>query len=234
MSFIKYCDLFDINFHFHIENQPIHHNVFGGIMTLFFILISIGAFIFFEYDELFKLNPISSTSEINHSYDSSKLKLGDQKIWIPFRMVTYEEKFIDHRGILYPIASIVKGTRNKDKVMGLEYTKLNYKLCNETSMANKTDNYLININLNELFCIEDELQYFGGSWHKEELYYIEVNLYLCQEGIHFNESDKRCRKFEDLLKYENTSWLFEFFYPVVQFQPTDRNKPIYVIYKSYY
>ena len=49
------------------------------------------------------------------------------------------------------------------------------------------------------------------------LNYIEINLHLCQDGINFNSSDPRCTKINELLKYKNTSWLFEFYYPVVNF-----------------
>jgi hypothetical protein len=66
------------------------------------------------------------------------------------------------------------------------------------------------------------------------LYYVEVNLYLCQDGINFNSSDPRCTKMTDLLKHRNTSWLFEFYFPVVQFQPTNFDVPMAVIYRSYY
>lgn len=57
---------------------------------------------------------------------------------------------------------------------------------------------------------------------------------MCQEGINFNSSDPRCTNMNDLLKYKNTSWLFEFYYPVVQFQPTNLETPLEVIYKSYF
>jgi hypothetical protein len=149
-------------------------------------------------------------------------------------MVTYEEKFVDHRGILHPIVSLIKGEWNNSFGMNLTYKTLSYKLCNETSMANKTDEYQIDVPLDELFCIEDDDIPWGGSWYGDILYFVEVNLFLCKDGIHFNASDPRCTKMTDLLKHRNTSWLFEFYYPVVQFQPTNINVPMAVIYRSYY
>ena len=219
MVFLEFIDIFDEKFHFYTENQPTYHSIFGGIMSLFFILFIIGASIYFEYDEIFKLNPISSKSEINYGYDNSRERLQDQKIWIPWRMSTNGEKFIDHRGILYPIIYSIRGTKNKDNEMDFEYRELNYKLCNETSMANKTDNYIIDVNLNELFCIDDEFTTIGGSRDKKEIDYIEINLFLCQDGINFNASDPRCQNLNNLLTYHNSSWLVEFYYPTVQFSP---------------
>ena len=235
MNFIKYFDVFDIKFNFYVENQPIHHNIFGGIITLSYIVISIYIFIFLEYDGIHKLNPISSKSEIAYEYENQKIKFDKEKIWIPFRIVTNEKQFIDHRGILYPIIYYVKGRKNNENIVNLEYKKLNYKLCNETTMVNKNENYIIDVKLNELFCIdEDELNVIGGSWNKEEIYYIRIDLFLCKEGINFNETDSKCTKFNDLFYYKNSSWLFEFFYPTVQFQPINNKIPIVVVYKNHY
>ena len=116
--------------------------------------------------------------------------------------------------------------------MNLSYHLLTYKLCNETSMAKKPERYKINVPLNEIFYVEADNISFGGSWNDDYINYLEYNLHLCKEGINFNGSDSRCTKLEDLLKHKSTSWIFEFYYPVVQFQPIDYDVPLGVIYKS--
>ena len=234
MSILKYLDIIDIKFKFYTENQPIHRSVFGGIMTISFLLISFFALMYFEQDEFFKLKPISSMSEITYPYKNIKKSLGKEKIWIPFRIVTYEGEYIDHRNILYPIIYLVEGKNSDRGEMELKYTKLNYKLCNETNMVNKSKNYIIDVDLNELYCIDDKYDIIGGSWGKKEIDYIEINLYLCKNGINYDELNPQCTKFNDLLKYHNTSWLFEFYYPIVQYQPLNIKEPIDVVYRSYY
>ena len=202
-------------------------------MTFIFYIICIFSFILFSYDDLKKSNPVSSKSEIPDA-GLRTVNVLNEKIWIPFRMVTYEEQFVDHRGILFPQLYYVEGKYNDKIGMDLKYHLLSYKLCNETSMANKPDSFKINVPLNELFCIDDEDLPFGGSWNGNYLYYLEYNLHLCEDGIHFNASDPRCTKIEDLLSHRSTSWLFEFYYPVVQFQPTNYEVPLAVIYRSYF
>ncbi len=233
MNFIKYFDLFDIKFHFYLNNQPNYQNFFGGMMTFTFYLVCVLGFILFSLNDLKKLNPNSSKSEIPDAGLRTVNVLGE-KIWIPFRMVTYEEQFVDHRGLLFPQIYFVEGKWDDKIGMDLKYTLLSYKLCNETSMANKPDSFKINVPLNELFCIENDDLPFGGSWNGNYLYFLEYNLHLCQDGIHFNASDPRCTKIEDLLAHRSTSWLFEFYYPVVQFQPTNYNVPLAIIYRSYF
>ena len=41
-------------------------------------------------------------------------------------------------------------------------------------MVNKSENFIIDVELNELFCIDDnDMDIIGGSWNKEELYYLK-------------------------------------------------------------
>ena len=235
MDNIKYLDFFTIKFYFYTNNQPKYRNIFGGIMNIIYILFCIGIFIGFSYNDLKRLNPISSKSEIPDSKPKI-INVDKEKIWIPFRIIKNEEKFFDHRGLLYILPYYVKGKYNDSVGMQIEYHLLDYKLCNETSMANKPYNFKMDIPLNELFCIninkEDVL--LGGSWHVNYINYIEINLHLCKDGINFNSSDPRCTKIEDLLKNEENSWAFEFFFPLVQFQPTNLETPMVVIYRNYY
>jgi hypothetical protein len=233
MDFIKYIDSFGIKFHFYTNNQPNHQNVFGGVMTFIYIVICIIIFIGFSYEDIYRLNPISSKSEIT-DIKPRKINLKKEKIWIPFRIVTDENKFIDHRGILYIIPYYIEGIKNEEIGMELNYRLLSYKLCNETEMGNKPDNYKIDVPLNELFCIDKDDIPFGGNWNGDYIYYLGINLYLCDEGIYFNSSDLRCAKANNLFNSINSSLSFDFYYPIVQFQPTNYKIPLSIIYKNYF
>ena len=232
IDFLKYFDFFTIKFNFYTNNQPNYQNIFGGIMSFIYILICIGVFILFSYEDLSRLNPSSTISEIPDS-KSKIVNMNEEKIWIPFRIVTKEKKFIDHRGILNIFPYYVEGKYNKDIGMDLKYHLLNLKLCNETLMANFSKNYKIEAPLDELFCIEKDNLSFGGNWNDKFINYLEINLYLCKDEIYFNSSDQRCREISEFIKNINTSLLFDFYYPIVQFQPTNFKRPMEIIYKNY-
>ena len=118
--------------------------------------------------------------------------------------------------------------------MDLKHNLLNYKLCNETSMVNMPNNYKLDVPLNELFCIEQDDIEFAGNWDDSFISYIEIDLYLCEDKIHFNSSDSRCKNIINLFKNINSSLTFDFYYPIVQFQPTNYETPIEIIYKNYF
>ena len=233
MDYIKYIDTFGIKFHFYTNNQPNHQNIFGGIMTFIYILICIGIFYIFSYDEIYQLNPISSISVIT-DIKPKNINIKNEKIRLPFRIITDENKYIDHRGIFYISPYLVKGINNSNLGMELKSHLLNYKLCNETSMVNKPDNYKIDVPLNELFCIEQDDIPFGGNWNGNFINYIEISLYLCENGVYFNRSDPKCSNIINLFKNTNSSISFDFYYPVVQFQPTNLETPLSIVYKNYF
>ena len=232
MNLIRYLDFFNIKFHFYYENR-LKISIFGGLMSLACIISCIIVTLILSLDDIRKLNPKTTKSEVPGG-EFRLINVDESKIWIPWRLITYEEKFIDHRGILYPMISLIEGVFNEEIGMDLKYHNLKYTLCNETQMSNITDIYKIDTPLNELFCIEQSDIPFGGSWLGDNLFYLEVNLFLCEDGIEFNISDVRCTKLNELVNYTNTTWLFEFYYPVVQFQPTNNEIPMVVIYKNYY
>ena len=232
MDFLRYCDFFNVKYNFNYEHK-INITIFGGLMGITFIIISIIVIIILSIDDIRKLNPITTKSEIPGG-DFRVVNLKESNIYIPWRLITYEEKFINHTGILYPSITLIEGNLDENIGMDLKVHNLNYTLCNETSMINITDQYEIDTPLNELFCIEQNDIPFGGSWLSDKLFYLEVNLFLCENGIRYNASDSRCTPLQDIVKFTNTTLLFEFFYPNVQFQPTDHDIPMRVIYKNYY
>ena len=232
MDFLKFLDCFTIKFSFYTNNQPNNQNLLGGIMTILYIIICILIFIFVSYDDLNRLNPITTKSEVTHS-ERKLINMNKEKLWIPFRMVNYENKFIDHRDILYIMPYLIEGRYNETVGMNLKATLLNYTFCNETEMINRPDLYKIDVPLNQLFCFNNDIL-FGGNWNYNFLNYLEINLYLCKDGVSFNISDPKCSKIENFLQNLNSSLLFDFHFPTVQFQPTNLNNPIQIIYKNYY
>ena len=229
---INFFDFYGIKFHFYTNNQPNYHNFFGGIMSLIYIILCIVVFIIFSYDDLNRVNPITTSSDITEK-EPRKIDLNKEKIWIPFRLVNYENTFINHKGILYLEAFLIEG-HYYDNQMNLKYHTLNYTLCNETEMANRPENYKIDVPLDQLFCIEKDELLFGGFWNSKFMYYLEINLYLCDGNVIFNSSDPRCKNTYDLLKKQNSSLIFDCYYPVVQFQPRNLETPIAIIYKNFY
>ena len=235
-NFLTMCDVYGENFHWYIGFKPKFGTFYGGIFSLLSLLAIIGVFLFFGYDDFKRKNPNSNTSTVPPS-GYKNIKFGKEKLYLPWRIIDYDENPINISGIIYP--RIFYFTVQPDNITGeliTKYNLINYKLCNETSMKNLGKEYIIDISLETLYCIDMEDLNVGGSWNSDFLNFIRFDLYMCKDGINYNETDSKCTTYENLDKIHGhgESVFFELLYPVIQFQPTNKNIPILILYKTYY
>ena len=77
---------------------------------------------------------------------------------------------------MFPIIYYSKSVRNNNNIIKLSYEVINYKLCNETSMVNASYLYMIDMKLDELYCIDMEDLYIGGNWDIDFLNFVQFDL----------------------------------------------------------
>ena len=218
---LRVCDFFGQRFHLYIGYKPKYYTYFGGLITLIAFASYILIFIFLGYDDLRRKNPISNTSTSPPS-GYRNIKFGEEKIYLPWRIIDYDENPINITNVTGELVT--------------EYNLVDYKLCNETSMKNLGKEYIIDIPLETLYCIDMENLKVGGSWNSDFLNFIRFDLYMCKDGIDYNESSFECTTYENLenIYGGGESIFFELLYPIVQFQPTNLEIPILIVYKTHY
>ena len=237
VTFLRYIDLFGTKCTFYNEKMPKLYTVAGGILSIISIFVCILIFIMLSLDDLRRKIPLTTISS-NPADGYKKIKFGEEKIWITWRISDYNNnEFVKHTGLLYPIIyyySRIKDNNTKD--FNLTTQKLNYKLCSETSMVYERKIYQINVPLNELFCIEMDDLDMGGSWMSEFISYIQFDLYYCEDGIEYNESNSKCSPFNKIMNYakDNNSLELSLYYPMVQFQPSNKTNPIIIVYRQHF
>ena len=232
---LKYIDCFGTNFNFYTERNRKLYTPLGGILTLFSLICGALIFLTINLEEIKHNEPISSTSVIQEDYQN--IKFVQEKLWIPWRLGDYDGHLVNFSGLLYPIIYYYSGIRNKtENKMNLEYSLLDYKLCNETSMINNTDSFIIDVSLDQIYCIDMEYLDMGGNWDSDFVHYVEFDLYVCKNGIDYDENNVNCTSYETLINasQKDNSFEFEIFYPLVHFQPMNKTHPIFVKYNSYF
>ncbi len=234
---LKYIDVFGTRFTFFNNKKPRLYTVIGGILSIISIIVCLLSFIFFSLSDLTRSFPIATISSIpTEGY--RKIKFGREKIWIPWRIVDYNNhEYINHTGLLFPIIYYYSGTKNNEtNNSNLTSKLLNYKLCSETSMANENNIYQIAIPLNKIYCIEMDDLDMGGSLITEFFHYLRFDIYYCQDGMNYNTTNSKCSSFDKIINYagNNNSLEIDFYYPTVHFQPTNKTSPLIVIYKRHF
>ena len=235
-NLLRVIDFYGQRFNLYIGYKPKFYTCFGGIMTLLSFLSYILIFIILGNDDLKRKNPISNTSTVPPS-GYKNIKFGEEKIYLPWRIIDYDENPINITNVIYP--RIFYFTVQPDNITGeliTKYNLVNYKLCNETSMKNLGKEYIIDIPLETLYCIDMENLKVGGSWNADFLNFIRFDLYMCKDGIDYNESNFECTSYDNLenIYGRGESIFFELLYPNVQFQPTNLDVPILIVYKTHY
>ena len=235
-SILRFLDFYGTEFHWYFDYKPKYYTSYGGIFSILSFILYIVIFIIFGLEDFKRTNPISSISNIPPLVNKT-IQSGKQKLYIPWRIMDYEKKFIDYNGILFPrIYSFKNKYNEKTGEMEIFYDILNYTLCSETSMRYLGKDFLLDLPLDQLYCIDMENTDIGGSWNSGFVNYIRVDLNLCKDGLNYNESNINCTRPEYLtsLYGKDNNWFFELLYPSVQFQPHNKTTPIFVIYTSYY
>ena len=231
-EWLKFLDCFGTTYSFYTEKNRKFYTAFGGILTIISIIFGILVFIYINLD-IFSYNlPISTISTSKEKYKNITFR--EEKIWIPWRIRDFGGKTINHKGLLFPIIFYLKGVRNNDKEIKLSYEVLNYKLCNETSMVNSS--YLIDMKLDDLYCIDMEDLYMGGNWDTDFLNFVQIDLYMCKNGIDYDKDNKNCTSYEQIVEMTGkyNCFDFEIYYPVVNYQPMNKTTPIFVKYTNYF
>ena len=166
-----------------------------------------------------------------------KVKFNEEKLWIPWRIIDFRKKFVNITDKIYPIIYNKKGKKNNNKdSFTFTTNSINYKLCNETSFTQKGANHYIDVALDEIYCIEfDDLE-LGGGWEADFLNYLQLDIYICKDDSEDKKDNNKCKSFQYLKNnyIQNDSWAFEYFYPIVEYQPANYENPILVIYKNHF
>jgi hypothetical protein len=108
---LRYMDFFGTKYTFYSNKRPRLYTKMGGILSLISILFCILISIIFTLDDLRRVSPITTISSIP-SVGYRKIKFGDEKIWIPWRIVDYNNnQYVNHTGLLFPIIYYIYGSK---------------------------------------------------------------------------------------------------------------------------
>ena len=232
---LRSIDLFGIHFNFYTDKKREFYTRLGGLLTFISFIISLSLFIYMNYDDFMHNNPISTTSFSKEPFRN--VRFLEEKIWVPWRIRDYRSRTLNFTDVFYPIAFYYHAVRNYTRDdFDLEFKVLDFKRCNETSMANHTDSFILDIELSKLFCVEMDYLNMGGGWDTEQINYMQLDLYTCKNGINYNETDPNCSTFEKIVNTAggDNSFAFDVYFPVVHYQPQNKTKPIFVRYDNFF
>ena len=235
MEIFQSLDFFGSYLHFYVNKQKKVYTLLGGILTIISFVVCLIVLINL-FRGVISRNP-QITMDDQPSKEYPKIKFGEEKIYIPWRIADYSVHSVNFTGLIYPIIYYYYGVKDKKTgAMPYNYKILKYKNCNETDIEiyHKFNNSIVDIN--SLYCIDMEDLYMGGDYFHDFVYHIQMDLFLCEDGVNYNTPGKKCTDFNELLNIigEDNGWHFEFYYPEILIKSQDKKNPIEIFYNSHF
>ena len=101
---------------FYTKQKPKLYTLMGGILTLLSFFLCFIVFMFQGLNDFKRISPIISTSSFPFDINQRKIKFGEKKIWIPWRIADHKYKdYFNHTGILFPIIHYYHGKKENKK-----------------------------------------------------------------------------------------------------------------------
>ena len=217
---LRYLDIFGTKSYFFTNKERKFHTLYGGLLSIISILINFFIFLFLFKDNIQRKFPLSSfISEIRQENNTIKSK--EEKIWIPWRILP-DKNYMNYTGLPNLMISFnIEENNTINKTINLQSKKINYRLCNETSMINLLDLIYINAPLNKLYCIDSENLKTDDSHKNSKINYVKLDFYL-YSNVNY-----------DFTNDNNDSLKIELYYPKAHYNPTNKKKPFSIIYNKF-
>ena len=101
-------------------------------------------------------------------------------------------------------------TTSSFTLWSLRTGKIKQKILDKSPIKIISSEYLINIDLDQIYCIDMEDLDMGGSWDNDFINYVEFDLYACKKGIDYDENNENCTSYEKLMETASQDNSFEF------------------------
>lgn len=200
MNFLTSVDQLGHNQFFKINGLTSFKNVFGGLISLFFIIAIFVCSIYFGRTILEKTNPITN-SYIENDSSPAEIRLDKEK-WDFFFGLQYKNKlYIDET--IYTVK-----TRMYTFTSNVFYIKdIKTEACTKDSFTNNTYSSFSKYNFNEAICISKTQNtdlMLNRLWGQEDFKYIEISLYPCRNETKNSSKSITCQSDEIINKYLKT------------------------------
>ena len=236
MEYLPAVDFFGSHLHWYVNHKKKLYTRLGGILSLLSILICAPLFIILIKELINRNNPQTTENDYSNN-EFKKIKFREKKIYIPWSIGDYNTHQVNFTGWIYPIVYYYYGERDiKSNTMISNYKILNYTLCKETNLKNV--NYFLDdtLNFDTFYCIDMDDLLMGGDWFHDFVYYIEIDFYLCEDGVNIGTEGKKCTDYDKLIENigYNNAWHIEIYYPEIQFKPKNKNNPMEIFYNAHF
>ena len=215
-------DMYSKRIGFFYKNKDRMGSRFGFCLTIIYVFVSLGLFIFYTSLTIKRID-IKVHDSTMYLKEESNINIDPNLFYFAFGVENPNTslRFIDET-IYYPKVTYFEKIKEGSNLKTIEEKNLNIERCKEEKFGEKYQNLLVKGELNNSYCINDiNLSLTGGLKHNK-ITYIKIGIYAC---VNTTENNNHCKPKEVINDYISGTF-FSFLAKDIGLDPSNYSDPI--------
>ena len=215
-------DMYSQNIGFFYKNKDKISSKFGIILTIIYIIISLGLFIFYTTKTI-KRTSINVHDSTIHLKESSKFNIDPNLFYFAFGVENPETstRFIDET-IYYPKVTFYEKIKQGPTLTTVEERELEIERCKQEKFGEKYQSLIVKGELNNSYCINDINLTLSRGFKLNRVSYIKIGIYAC---VNTTENNNHCKPKEVIDKHISGTF-FSLLAKDIGLDPSNYSDPI--------
>ena len=204
------------------QNKDRIGSKFGFCLTIMYIFISLGLFIFYTSQTIRRTNIRVHDSTMNLK-ESSNINIDPNLFYFAFGVENPKTstRFIDET-IYYPRVTFFEKIKEGTTLKIIEEKELEIERCKQEKFGEKYQSLFVQGELNDSYCINDINLTLSRGFKSDEVSYIKIGIYAC---VNTTENNNHCKS-KEVIDQHISGTYFSFLAKDIGLDPSNYKDPI--------
>jgi len=187
---IKDIDMYSKNVGFYYYNKDKISSNFGFCLTIAYIFISLGLFLYYTCETIKRTN-INVHDSTMYLRETSKINIEPNLFYFAFGVENPKtsSRFIDET-IYYPKVTFFEKIKEGSTLKTIEEKEVEIERCKQEKFGDKYQNLLVQGELYNSYCIYDINQSLTKKFSFDRISYIKIEIHAC---VNTTENNNHCK-----------------------------------------
>jgi len=187
---IKDIDMYSKNVGFYYYNKDQISSNFGFCLTIAYIFISLGLFLYYTCETIKRTN-INVHDSTMYLRETSKINIEPNLFYFAFGVENPKtsSRFIDET-IYYPKVTFFEKIKEGSTLKTIEEKEVEIERCKQEKFGDKYQNLLVQGELYNSYCIYDINQSLTKKFSFDRISYIKIEIHAC---VNTTENNNHCK-----------------------------------------
>ena len=187
---IKDIDMYSKNIGFYFYNKDRITSKFGFCLTIAYIFISLGLFLYYTWETIKRTNMIVHDSTM-YLKETSDINIDQNLFYFAFGVENPKtsSRFIDET-IYYPKVTFYEKIKEGSTLKTIEEKEVEIERCKQEKFGDKYQNLLVQGELKDSYCINDVNRSLTKKFSFDRISYIKIEIHAC---VNTTDNNNHCK-----------------------------------------